>query len=316
MLPVAGIVVLGLVAAVVVLFMRGSGGDAATPAAAAVEAPRGPSAEYVTAVKGPLGRLTDSAQVTGRVLTRASGEEDVAGVGRMATQQLAVVQNARARIADIETGPRERTARGALSRATQAHRTYLASLARLADADAETAPDRVPQIRTQARRMLERYRVLFTELPTVPKGITTSGVGDLAGLRQALTARQRAAEQAAEEAEAAERAAEEAEIEESTARSSSSSGAPSFQSPTGNLRCEDLGGTLFCSSSNDGFGVTLPAVGAPATGPGIASGGQTVPYGSSWSSGVFTCDSAFDGITCRNASGNGFFLNRTDYRPF
>ncbi len=199
-LPVAGIVVLGLVAAVAVLFIRGSSGDPATPAAAAVEAPRGPSAEYVTAVQAPIGRLTDSAQVTGRVLTRASGEEDVAGVGRMATQQLAVVQNARARIAEIETGPRERAARGALSRATQAHRTYLASLARLADADAETAPDRVPQIRTQARRMLERYRLLFTELPTVPKGITTAGVGDISGLRQALTARQRAAEQAAEEA--------------------------------------------------------------------------------------------------------------------
>jgi hypothetical protein len=248
-LPVAGVVVLGLAAAVVVLFIRGSGTDPATPAAAAAEAPRGPSAEYVTAVQGPLGRLTDSAQVTGRVLTRASGEDDVARVGRMATQQLTVVQNARARIADIETGPRERTARGALSRATQAHRTYLASLARLADADAETAPDRVPQIRTQARRMLERYRLLFTELPTVPKGITTAGVGDLTGLRQALTARQRAAERAAEEAEAAERAAEEAEIEEGADWGGSASGEPGGGPVVSNVATTDRGSFVEVSAS-------------------------------------------------------------------
>jgi hypothetical protein len=200
-LPVAGIVVLGLAAALVILLMRGSGDDPTAPPAAAAEAPTGPSPEFVAAVRGPMGRLTDSAQVTGRVLTRASDEGDVARIGRMATQQLGVVQNARARIAEIETGPRERTARGALSRATQAHRTYLASLARLPDADAETALDRVPQIWAQARRVLARYRVVFIKLPTVPKGITIAGVGDLAGLRQALAAQQRAAEQAAEEAE-------------------------------------------------------------------------------------------------------------------
>lgn len=200
-LPVAGLVVVGLAAALVVLLMRAGGDDPTAPPAAAAEAPKGPSPEYVAAVQGPIGRLTDSAQVTGRVLTRASDEDDVAKIGRMATQQLAVVQNARARIAEIETGPRERAARGALSRATQAHRTYLASLARLPDAEAETAVERVPQIRAQARRMLAQYRAVFVKLPTVPKGITIAGVGDLAGLRQALAAQQRAAEQAAEEAE-------------------------------------------------------------------------------------------------------------------
>ncbi len=46
-----------------------------------------------------------------------------------------------------------------------------------------------------------------------------------------------------------------------------------------------------------------------------AYGGDKVPYGYMWTSdsGNFSCDSASDGITCTNQSGDGFFLNHDDY---
>lgn len=119
------------------------------------------------------------------------------------------------------------------------------------------------------------------------------------------------------QAQAARAAAQQRQQAQSAPARPQSYGGSSFQSPTGNLRCENRGSDLFCTSSNDGFGVFLPEYGSPVTGhAGIASGGVTVPYGSSWSSGAFTCDSAWDGITCRNRSGNGFFLNRDTYRSF
>lgn len=198
-LPVAGAVLLGLVAAVVVLFVRG--GDDAADAPPAAAAPAGPSPEYVTAVERPVRRLTQSAQVSGRVLARASGADDVAAVGRMATQQIAVVEEARATIADIQGGPGERAATGSLSRATQAHRTYLASLVRLPDADPSSARGRITNIRGQAKRALANYRAFLAEVPGVPRGITAAGLADVTGLTEALSAREREAQEAAAAAE-------------------------------------------------------------------------------------------------------------------
>ena len=50
----------------------------------------------------------------------------------------------------------------------------------------------------------------------------------------------------------------------------------------------------------------------------LSADGTAVPYGGTWTSpsGDFTCESAEDGITCENQSGNGFFLNRDDYEGF
>ena len=50
----------------------------------------------------------------------------------------------------------------------------------------------------------------------------------------------------------------------------------------------------------------------------FAGDGSSAPYGGTWKSptGDFTCESAKDGITCENQSGNGFFLNRDDYEGF
>lgn len=89
-----------------------------------------------------------------------------------------------------------------------------------------------------------------------------------------------------------------------------------FQSPTGNLRCEYQGSQLFCSSSNDSFGVVLPESGPPVTGRGTAAGGVTLAYGSIWSQGAFSCQSLTNGLSCENSSGNGFFLSRESFNSW
>ena len=93
-----------------------------------------------------------------------------------------------------------------------------------------------------------------------------------------------------------------------------------FSSPSGNIDCEEFSDGLFCSIANDGYSVLLPAYGTPTAdyGEDVAGDGPAVPYGSSWTSpsGDFTCASAEDGITCESQSGNGFFINRDDYKGF
>ena len=251
-LPAAGVLLLGLVAAVAILLVAGDNADGSSEADAAEPTP---STEYVTAVRGSLRRLTDSSRVTGRILARASDAGDVARIGRMATQQLEVVQAARARVADIQTGPAERKARGALSRATQAHRAYLASLARLTDADLERARGGLNQIRTQARRTLVHYKAFFVEVPSAPKGITVAGLSDLAGLGQALEAKQRAVEEAEAAAEAkaeaeAEAAREREREQQGPAEDEGSEGSFPPGGPTvSNVATTDRGGFVEISAS-------------------------------------------------------------------
>ena len=79
--------------------------------------------------------------------------------------------------------------------------------------------------------------------------------------------------------------------------------ASSFQSPTGNIHCQSFGSSLSCSTDNDAFMVTLPSYGEAYSGEGIVAGGETLPYGASWSGGDgFRCTSAENGITCYNNS--------------
>lgn len=93
-----------------------------------------------------------------------------------------------------------------------------------------------------------------------------------------------------------------------------------FSSPTGNINCSEMSDGLVCTTSNDGYEVYLPEYGeadAQYTG-NEATGGAVLEYGYEWTSPSesFTCSSEEDGVTCRNQSGNGFFINRDSYDAF
>jgi hypothetical protein len=42
----------------------------------------------------------------------------------------------------------------------------------------------------------------------------------------------------------------------------------------------------------------------------------TLQYGQTWKNAGFTCSATRDGLTCTNPQGNGFFLNREEWRTF
>ncbi len=43
---------------------------------------------------------------------------------------------------------------------------------------------------------------------------------------------------------------------------------------------------------------------------------KTLAYGETWSKSGFICKSRTDGLTCTNPKGNGFFLNRKEWKTF
>jgi hypothetical protein len=69
-----------------------------------------------------------------------------------------------------------------------------------------------------------------------------------------------------------------------------------------------------------GGGLSLPKVGKPSV---ICAGDsayspnyKTLAYGKTWSRGGFVCKSRTNGLTCTNPKGNGFFLNREEWKTF
>ncbi|WP_217924918.1 hypothetical protein [Miltoncostaea oceani] len=296
-----GVLVLGMIAIGGFLLLSG-GDDEGNENLAA-----GASAEtYATQINRPLDQLTKSAVATGKSLARVSEPGEIRQLNRTAERQLDVVETARGSLTRISVTEADQRAHRSLIAAAANQRRYLVALGRASSGEPTQAKLRqINQARRAGAATVASYRTFFQLAPGAPDAITTTDLADTAGLRSAT-------QSAIADAEAP----PPSRSGGSTTRSPGPYNSPSFQSPTGNLRCQLSGGTLFCSSSNDGFGVALPSVGSPSTGSGVASGGQVVPYGSRWQSGVFTCDSAFDGITCRNASGNGFFLNRDQYNPF
>jgi hypothetical protein len=120
---------------------------------------------------------------------------------------------------------------------------------------------------------------------------------------------------------------------------------PEIRSPSGNIRCLFVPGhpdVLRCDigradyakalqqrcitrATVDWHGFELPAAGKGAV---TCSGGilyspdtqrptyTTLPYGRSWSHGVFTCSSRMTGLTCRNRAGHGLFISRESWRAW
>lgn len=85
-----GAAVIVALAVALALILLGREGEAETPSVVARDRSV-VGGDYAQSVKTPIERLTDSALVTGRALSRASTARDVDRISRMATQQLAVV---------------------------------------------------------------------------------------------------------------------------------------------------------------------------------------------------------------------------------
>ncbi|MCB0871796.1 MAG: hypothetical protein H6531_10470 [Actinobacteria bacterium] len=302
-LPVWGVAVtaVGAVVAGLVLGFALLGGDDASDAASG-----GGDTAYATQVGRPLGQLTSSVVVVGKGLARANEPGDLKTVNRMAKRQIDVVEGARRALSGISVRAEDRPAQQRLIKAAADQRRFLVALVRATGGTpSEASLKSLNQARSAAGQTLVSYRRFFAAAPAAPDAITATDITDVSGVRSALKSAIAAATPPPTSAAGS-----------SAPKTGGSYGGGSFQSPTGNIRCQISGSTLYCSTSNDGFGVSLPGFGSPTTGQFTAAGGVVVPYGSSWSSGLFRCESAFDGITCSNQSGNGFFLNRDAFRPF
>lgn len=121
-------------------------------------------------------------------------------------------------------------------------------------------------------------------------------------------------------------------IAQSSEESFSSKG---FIMPSKNIYCVVYGDRLRCeivsrlnpmppqpeSCNLDwGSGLYLRKVGKPSV---ICAGDtayspdyKTLDYGKTWSKDGFVCESRTDGLTCTNPKGNGFFLNREEWKIF
>jgi hypothetical protein len=118
---------------------------------------------------------------------------------------------------------------------------------------------------------------------------------------------------------------------------------PAFHSPSGNIRCFFVRGTLRCSIAHADYAAALQArciapptgldwhgfeLGARTKATVTCSGGilyspdterpayKTLAYGRTWHHGAFTCRSRTTGVTCRTASGHGLFLSRQAWRAW
>jgi hypothetical protein len=116
---------------------------------------------------------------------------------------------------------------------------------------------------------------------------------------------------------------------------------PGFHSPTGNIQCFVVHGTLRCALASTRYGAALQAncvapptqldwhgweLGTRTKGIVTCAGGilydpeterpafTALPYGRTWHRGAFTCQSRTTGITCRNRAGHGLFLSRETWR--
>ena len=304
---IGAFIVVGVIAVILALVL--SGGDDGPSGGTTTETTETTAGEYPQgAVRASLDQLNSSAVAIGTALAQTSEPSDIPALRRSAERQIELVEQTRRRLSEIAVAESDRAAHERLIEATAAHRRYLVELERAtAGEPGEANLAAIDRVRQAGAEMRRAYAAFFALAPAAPDAVTGTDLTDTAGLKSAV--RQAIAEREAED-----------EPETTTTiitvpdSSDDIYGGSTFQSPTGNLHCQDQGDQLFCSSSNDNFGVWLPRYGPPVTGNGVAPGGGVLPYGGLWSSGAFTCASETSGITCRNLSGDGFFLSRDEYR--
>ena len=118
-------------------------------------------------------------------------------------------------------------------------------------------------------------------------------------------------------------------------RATVAAGPAAFSTPSGNIGCVYFTPALRCDIRNGlspkaarpagcpsytdwGQGLTLgpKSAGVVCAGDTALGARYALPYGQTWRRGGITCWSRVTGLTCRNASGHGFFLSRESWRRF
>ena len=108
-----------------------------------------------------------------------------------------------------------------------------------------------------------------------------------------------------------------------------------FIMPSKNIYCMVRGDYLRCEIASQlkpmppqptscnldwGSGLVLPKKGKASVlcaGDSVYSPNfKVLTYGKTWSKAGFVCKSRTDGLTCTNPKGNGFFLNREEWKTF
>jgi hypothetical protein len=307
---IGAFIVVGAIAVILALVL--SGGDDGTSGGTTTQTTETTAGEYPQGVtRATLDQLNSSAVAIGTALAQTSEPARIAALRRSAERQIALVEQARRRLSEVAVSEADRPAQEKLIAATAAHRRYLVQLVRATTGiPSEANLAAIDRVRQAGAEMRRAYAAFFALAPAAPDAVTGTDLTDTAGLRSAI--QQAIAEREAEEE--AQTTTTIITVPDTPDSPDEIYGGSTFQSPTGNLHCQDQGAQLFCSSSNDNFAVFLPQSGPPVTGNGVAPGGGVLPYGALWSSGAFTCASETSGITCRNLSGDGFFLSRDEYR--
>lgn len=147
-----------------------------------------PKAAYLEEVGSAIGQIGRSAGTIGHILATTGRPSDLIRVRKTAGSELALLQRLRTDLAETAVGESERRAHLHLLRAATSHRRYLALLVRATQDDIGDGLATLPAARATVRNALSHYRGFFAAQPQLNDVISDSGMGDLAGLRAALTA--------------------------------------------------------------------------------------------------------------------------------
>ncbi len=262
---------------------------------------------YAENVAAPLNSLGDSAGAIAAILASVSAPGDVPGLRSSIKTQIRTATGSRNKIDRAQVPDGLQTAHAKVQAGANNYVLYLQALLRAASPTPSAAPVGISNAKAQVTRLKGNFTAaqkLNSSLNVSP--IVDAGLGSTSGLAGAQRKKAAAIEAERRRREEAARLADITRVRTGS----------SFQSPTGNIHCQDFGNYMACSTANDGFQAWMFTSGTPQTTTGVVAGGETVPYGGSWQSGAFRCSTAEDGITCYNGSGNGFRLSRSGYSSF
>ena len=262
---------------------------------------------YAENVSAPLNMLGDSAGAIASNLAAVSEPGDVPGLRSAINSQIRAATSSSNKISRAQVPDGMQQAHAKLRAGATSYVLYLQALLRASSPTPSAAPAGISRAKAQVVRVKANFKAAQKLDPALNVDpIVDAGLGSTSGLAGAQRKKAAALEAERRRREEAARLADIARVRTG----------PSFQSPTGNIHCEDFGNYMACSTSNDNFQVWMYTTGTPQTTSGVVAGGETVPYGGSWRSGSFSCTSSESGVRCTNLSGNGFDLSAGGFQQF